>query len=91
MSLDELFDYFSWYYMYFLSLVQIEAFSWYINFLLLVSILLFLKESLDGNPALFCKKQPPVVDVANQYLELCKLHPTPIPNVKHRLNGFCGY
>jgi len=48
-------------------------------------------ESLDGNPALFCKKQPPVVDVANQYLELCKLHPTPIPNVKHRLNGFCGY
>lgn len=48
-------------------------------------------ESLDENPALFCKKQPPVIDIANKYLELCQLHPTPLPNVKHHLNGFCGY
>ncbi|XP_078342563.1 tRNA-dihydrouridine(16/17) synthase [NAD(P)(+)]-like [Oculina patagonica] len=48
-------------------------------------------ESLEGNPALFCKKQPPVLDVINQYLELCKLHSTPIPNIKQHLNGFCGY
>ncbi|PFX33296.1 tRNA-dihydrouridine(16/17) synthase [NAD(P)(+)]-like [Stylophora pistillata] len=48
-------------------------------------------ESLEGNPSLFCKKQPPVSDVVRQYLELCRLHSTPISNIKHHINGFCGF
>lgn len=48
-------------------------------------------ESLEGNPSLFCKKQPPVLDVVRQYLELCKVHPTSISNIKHHINGFCGF
>ncbi|KAJ7377828.1 tRNA (guanine(9)-N(1))-methyltransferase [Desmophyllum pertusum] len=48
-------------------------------------------ESLKHNPAVFCKKQPPVVDVVNQYLELCERHPTSIANIKQHLIGFCGF
>jgi len=89
MSLIELFDYFSLY--HFCLWFRLKHSHGTLVFITSKHSSFFKKESLDGNPALFCKKQPPVVDVANQYLELCKLHPTPIPNVKHRLNGFCGY
>ena len=52
---------------------------------------LFFKDSLDANPALFCKKQPTVLDVVDQYLELCEVYNTPLPNVKQHLINFCGY
>lgn len=48
-------------------------------------------DSLEANPTLFCKKQPAVLDVVNQYLELCGAHPTPIANIKQHLSGFLGY
>lgn len=48
-------------------------------------------DSLETNPALFCKKQPAVLDVVDQYLELCETHRTPLPNVKRHLKGFCHF
>lgn len=48
-------------------------------------------DSLDANPALFCKKQPTVLDVVDQYLELCEVYNTPLPNIKQHLINFCGY
>lgn len=62
-----------------------------IIYVLNIVLCYFFKDSLDANPALFCKKQPAVLDVVDQYLELCEFYDTPIANVKQHLINFCGY
>jgi len=48
-------------------------------------------DSLEANPALFCRKQPAVLDVVQQCLELCETLKTPLLSIKQHLIRFCGY
>ncbi|XP_074624053.1 tRNA-dihydrouridine(16/17) synthase [NAD(P)(+)]-like isoform X1 [Acropora palmata] len=48
-------------------------------------------DSLETNPALFSKKQPTILEVVDNYLELCEMYHTPLLNVKQHLQGFCYF
>ncbi|KAK2565995.1 tRNA methyltransferase 10-like protein B [Acropora cervicornis] len=48
-------------------------------------------DSLETNPALFSKKQPTILEVVDNYLELCEMYHTPLLNVKQHLQGCCYF